>query len=134
MKPLTPPRAALCAALLAGLLCGVGGCGNSVEATTPADSSRTAALLQDALSAWKAGVEHNATTRQTPPFRAADEDWLAGKVLVDFSIAPSTGHPLGNAVLHDATLTISDKQGKPIKRQVVYRVTPEPNSSVIRED
>lgn len=122
-------------AFVCGFVATLSGCGAPAGAAGPLDANRTMETLSKALSAWKSGAAHNALSQDNPPIHVADEDWLSGAKLLDFVIDNTTAaQPIGAAMHHPVTLTLTDKRGRPVKRAVTYRVAVEPTASVIRED
>lgn len=117
---------------IAALLCA--GCGEGIaptqSATDPAQARQT---LTSALDSWKQGQKHAEMPNASPPIRVADEDWLAGGKLQDYSLE-GDGQARGSAVVWRVKLNLKTPQGRTVNKAVDYLVTGAPDASVIRQD
>ena len=110
------------------------GCSRSGPSPTdPAyDSDQARSTLTSALDAWKKG-EAKALTRRNPPIRFVDDDLAAGLRLNDFEIQD----PHGPIALHQdvpVSLSLRDRRGKVINREVHYQIALSPGLAVLRSD
>jgi hypothetical protein len=126
--------AAAGAALLLGLATlAMPGCGSAAASPPPLDPATGVAYLNATLEAWKSGRVHGEVLPGPEGLRAADEDWLAGLRLVEFTVdaGAATQDPSGGLRV-PATLTLRDPRGRSLKRPVVYQVLSDPTPLVVR--
>lgn len=127
-------RLTLALTLLGGVLAVLPGCGSSSAATDMATSPEQAqAVLRQALDAWKSGAAHDALANQSPAIRVADEQWLAGEKLVDYTLQ-SPGTAVGPQVPCPVVLTVKTARGRTVKQTVLYQVSLEPTPMIVRQD
>jgi hypothetical protein len=121
------------AAAALGLAClAAGGCGSPAPAATAnPDQARTA--LREVLESWKRGDACGAPAKLSPAILVADEDWLAGAKLEDYTIEPGD-QMMGTALRCPVSLKIQDPEGKPRTRVALYIVTTDPILRVDRQD
>lgn len=124
------PTAALAAALIA--VC-ASGCNSGRAPSRDLDESAARAALGEALNAWKAGRPHDDPSASDPDFRVADEDWLAGRRLLDFEILPGE-ETVGPRLICPVLLVMEGPGGRRTEARVTYLVTTDPSASVIRAD
>src|SRR5438045_1704888 len=106
-------RHVVCLAAL-GLAAGSAGCGGAAGKAAPrAELDRAQAALQAALDAWKKGGR--------PGAGITDPDWAGGVRLVDYMIYNAEGRP-GEDVRCGVALSLRDRQGKALTKDVVYSV------------
>lgn len=124
------PRALL---LLTPALAWLCGCGGAVTASRPADPERARQALHAALDTWKEGRTRDDAGRLSPPVRVADEDWLAGLLLVDYRMEPGD-RIIGTGLRCPVFLTLRDGRGKVRKKHVIYTINTDPELMVVRQD
>ena len=101
-------------------LAAAAGCGGAAPKSVPqADLDRAQAALQAALDAWKRGGRPGAVQGRTAGM--ADPDWAGGLRLVDYMIYNAEGCP-GEEVRCGVALSLRDRQGKAVTKDVVYAV------------
>lgn len=123
------PRRMLALTLLGALLAICPGCGSSSASTdTAASPEQAQAALRQALDAWKSGAAHDASA-----VRIADEQWLAGETLVDYTL-PDPGAAVGPYVPCPAVLTVKNSRGRTVKQTVLYQVSLDPEPMIVRQD
>lgn len=122
--------AALVAALIA--VC-ASGCGGTQAPSRTLDESLARNVLVEALDSWKAGRPHAKPSPNNPKFRVADEDWLAGRALLDFEILPGE-EAIGSSLSCPALLVLEGPNGRRVESKVTYLVSTDPSPSVIRGD
>ena len=96
------------------------------------DSAHAKYILVTALDAWRAGKTKSLTTRN-PPIRFADDDQIAGMELVDYELEDESApiQPFQNVSI---ILSLKDKGGQIIEKNVEYQVGVEPVLTVLRSD
>ena len=96
------------------------------------DSARAKYILVTTLDAWRAGKTKSLTTRN-PPIRFADDDQIAGMELVDYEFEDESApiQPFQNVSI---ILSLKDKWGQIIEKNVEYQVGVEPVLTVLRSD
>jgi hypothetical protein len=124
------PTAALSAALIA--VC-AWGCGDGRPPGRTLDESLAKQALTRALEGWKAGRPHAEPSESDPDLKVADEDWLAGRALLDFEILPGE-EPIGAALACPVLLSMEGPRGGKAEHRVTYLVSTDPSPSVIRRD
>ena len=87
------------------------------------DSARAKYILITALDAWRAGKTKSLTIRN-PPIRFADDDQIAGMELVDYELEDESA-PI---------LSLKDKHGETIQKDVKYQVGVAHSLTVLRSD
>lgn len=99
---------------------------------TSDDYPAARALLVEALDAWKTGRPTDRTAAGAP-LTFEDEDARAGLALLSYEVhAPPPGWA-GNAGLA-ATLSMRNRQGRPVLRHAEYRVSIRPDPMIRRDD
>lgn len=94
----------------------------------PVEPERAKALLETVLIAWQEGGSCDELRSRTPAIHVADEQWLGGAILSDFSIL--SGEFFGTGMRFPVTLT-----GKSLsRRSVFYLVSTHPVLSVTLAD
>lgn len=101
----------------------VSGCGRI--APPVAEPERAAAIVADALAAWRDGETSAAMRRRSPPVFVADECWVRGDALESFTVGPP--RPFGPATRFLVTLVGPPPLGR---RTVVYTVSTQPSISI----
>jgi hypothetical protein len=102
-----------CLAALAG-----SGCGASVS-QQELDQARDA--VQSGLEAWKKGEPPSRLKALTPPVEFSDDSWARGEKLLDFRLNNAEGKP-GTPLRCTVSLTLQDRRGKTLEKEVVYEV------------
>jgi hypothetical protein len=105
--------------IAAGLAPGLPGCGNAGRPAPQENLDRAQASLQASLDAWKKGAKPNAF--KAPAVELADPDWQAGFRLVDYMIYSTEGRQ-GEGVRCGVVLSMRDRQGKTLSKDVSYRI------------
>ncbi len=93
------------------------GCGKSPP-QQPAD--RAEVLVEQFLDAWSRGVSPEKFAGTNPALQVTDPDWSAGHRLLSFLSAEAK--PAGDTVRCRVALTLRDRQGQKVDREVVYDV------------
>ena len=96
------------------------------------DSARAKYILITALDAWRAGKTKSLTIRN-PPIRFADDDQIAGMELVDYELEDESApiQPFQNVTV---ILSLKDKHGETIQKDVKYQVGVAHSLTVLRSD
>jgi hypothetical protein len=116
----------------AGLLFGLAlaGCGDSVP-KEELDRARDA--VQSGLTAWKQGEKIAKLKTASPPVEFTDDNWHPGQFkLLDFEIKKTEGKP-GTPLRCTVFLSMQDRKGKKIEKDVVYEVRPGSPTVVARD-
>ena len=120
------PLVCLCA-----LVSAASGCG---EAPIPvSDVEHATRLLNETLSAWKAGESVAAQRAKNPPIYVAEELWLERLPLASYRIHGS-GQLVGTNVRFHVTLGLEDRKGKVTERDLYYLLTTSPAYTMARDD
>jgi hypothetical protein len=107
-------------ALLGLAAAAAAGCGGTATQSVPqGELDRAQAALQTALDAWKRDGRPGAVQGRVAGM--ADPDWAGGVRLVDYMIYNAEGRP-GEAVRCGVALSLRDRQGKALTKDVVYSV------------
>lgn len=115
----------LAGALVANLL--ATGCAGRPEYV--AEPDKAAAILEDALGAWRDGASCDDLRKRKPPVHVADERWLRGATLERFTIDKTA--PFGPSTRFEVTLEGPAPLGT---KQVVYLVSTQPAISIALGD
>lgn len=116
--------------VVAALAIAVVGCGGS-SAPLPAETlDKATDGLRASLDAWKKGESFQAWKKKSP-VAFTDADWQAGVKLVDYEIQRVDGRTGENA-RGWVVLTMKDRRGKTVPREVVYEINTE--KAVIARD
>jgi hypothetical protein len=115
--------------------CWLAGCGGgNVVPPPPIDPAAARVALQTALEAWQQGDEPAALRSAEPAIHVADEQWLFGGKLQEFTILDE-GAPQGTQVRFRVRLsTVDAGRSAAAAREVAYLVTPGSVLSIIRDD
>lgn len=113
------------------LLTAVLGCSRGVT-TIEYDASAARRTLVAALDAWKQARGNQLAKRQ-PPIRFVDDDWLGGWQLMDFQIRDDEA-AFGPFRDVPVVVTLRDRTGRTVGKQVRYQVTLKPALAVLRSD
>jgi len=97
----------------------------------PADPGQARAALRAALDAWKQGETPEALKQRRPPVYVHDDDWQAGRRLLDYELAGD--EPFGGELRCRATLSL-DGEGGPATTAAVYGVGVGPTLTITREE
>jgi hypothetical protein len=98
----------------------------------PVNVSQAREALQKILQCWKDGHPPDEMQKASPPVFVQDFDWLAGRQLASFEIAPD--HRTDDVNLHCAVrLRIKSVGGDEVQKDVTYVVTTSPVVTVFRE-
>jgi hypothetical protein len=111
------------------------GCGGgTARIPPPLDPASARQALETALARWQEGEEPAALRTATPAIQVADEQWLFGGKLHEFTILDE-GSAEGTQVRFRVRLRAAD-QGRiaPVSREVAYLVIPGSTLSIIRDD
>jgi hypothetical protein len=109
--------------------CLVVGCGQSLEAA--ADPAAADKALQTALEAWKSGKSPLDLTKASPSIIMNEDDWRAGKRLLDFDMEKSSLS--GRQVRCRVRIKLQDKDDKPVDRNAVYIIDTNPRIVIVRD-
>jgi hypothetical protein len=104
------------------------GCGGGAP---PVNKDRASEVLKVAFDAWKNGDDYDSLAKRTPPLHFNEPAWKAGSKLVDFRIGAVD--MLGRQAKCPVKLTLQDKAGKTIEREIGYLVDTTPNIVIVRE-
>jgi hypothetical protein len=99
-------------------LAAVAGCGR--KSTPEVEAARTA--LQAALDSWKQGEPADRLKARPTPIDFADDERRQGWKLQDYRLGDA--RPDGELIRCTVALTLLDKRGKKIDKEVVYMVAP----------
>jgi hypothetical protein len=88
--------------------------------------------LQTVLESWKNGDQPRALQDRSPKIVVQDVDWEAGRALVDFEIVGAGKFDDAN-LRCPVALTLKEKSGRKVKKQVRYVVGTSPAITVFRE-
>jgi hypothetical protein len=104
------------------------GC-NSAPRVPVSDLAAAQDLLEESLNAWKEGKSVEDLRNQTPPVYVAEDGWLRGNALTEFSI-DGAGEMYGS----NARFTVTLKNNTRGSSQVRYLVTTVPALTIAKED
>jgi hypothetical protein len=114
-------RAPLCA-LLAGLALMAQGC-NKGAPKTPADRAEVA--VEEFLDAWSRGESPDKFASSHPGTTVSDPDWKAGTRLLSFLCAETKPGEQSTPLFRcRVALSLRDRKGKAVNREVTYEVVP----------
>lgn len=116
---------ALPAALALGLGCG--------RAKPSAEMAQAREVLETSLEAWAKGERVTDLQKRSPPIRFADDNWQAGHRLLDFQMGRVRTTP-ERVPSCRVLLSLQDKQGKKLEREVVYQVAVKPDEIIVGRD
>jgi hypothetical protein len=88
-------------------------------------------LLHEVLETWKNGGSLEAL-RQESPIVAQDMEWRTGSALLDYEIVGEGKNDDAN-LRCPVKLTVRDKRGRVVKKQVTYIIGTDPVITVFRE-
>jgi hypothetical protein len=121
---------ARCIALCGILL--VAGCWWKQPDRDPVDSDKFLPALTTALEAWKSGQAESLSARQ-PPIRFANDDWIAGRQLVDYQLNDPDA-PVRPFETVYVTLLLRNAEGRTVQRVVGCQVSSKPGLAVLRSE
>jgi hypothetical protein len=98
----------------------------------PYDSKKAEEILVLALDAWKQG-RIVTLLKRNPPVRFEDEDQRNGLRLVEYRLEPRDT-PVFQFNDIKVILSLRDRRGNKIEKNVVYQITLEPAPAVLRND
>jgi hypothetical protein len=107
------------------------GCSRS-EPKAGYSASEARKTLVTALGAWKQ-AKAGQLAKSQPPIRFVDDDWHGGWQLMDFQVGDAAAL-FGPFQDVPVTLTLRNRSGRTIGKQVKYQVTLEPALAVLRSD
>jgi hypothetical protein len=97
------------------------------------DAGAASTLITSTFQQWKSGRTIDDLRNADPPVYVADDFWLRGYQLTDFSVEnPAEVH--GTNVRLGIKLRLVDLKGKEITHSVNYLVTTTPAMTIARED
>lgn len=85
--------------------------------------------VQTALEAWKKG---ESLAKLGPPLQVTDQDWKAGLRLLDYELKRAEGFQ-GENVRCWVHLSLQDRKGKKLEKEVVYEVRPGDKPVIARD-
>jgi len=106
------------------------GCGKNFD--DPVNPDKASTVLETALAAWKQGEGYGALQQRDPPIYFNEPEWKAGKKLLSFK----TGKVelMGRQARCSVKLSLQDKEGKTIERQISYQIDTTPRVVIAREN
>jgi hypothetical protein len=123
------PRRPLAVGVLLSLLA-LSGCKTD---TAPSQLNQAEVALDRALDAWVRGEPADKLASASPPVQADDPDWKSGVRLLSFLTVESKASPAGPGRFHcRVSLTLQDRAGKKLEKEVLYEVTMGETISVTR--
>jgi hypothetical protein len=115
------------------LLLVLGGCGGSRGLPPAADTEKARAALTTGLEAWKSGQQPDALKSQDPSIFFTDLAWEEGQRLEAYQIAAEI-EPSGQSVVASAVLTLRNRQGAVVKKNVRYLIDTSPAVVIVPGD
>jgi hypothetical protein len=109
--------------------CLLPGCGRSLD--PPADSAEADRALRTALESWKGGKSPGDLEKERPPILMNEDDWRAGKRLLDFKMLD--GSLSGRQVRWRVRITLQDKGNKAVEREATYIIDTTPRIVIVRD-
>lgn len=97
------------------------------------DVDKATVLMTKTLDAWKAGETLDEQRKQSPPVYVADELWLNGAQLKEYSLN-GPGEVFGTNVRFKVKLKLIDSKGAGKERELKYLVSTTPANTIARED
>jgi ligand-binding SRPBCC domain-containing protein len=90
------------------------------------------ASLETGLQAWQKGERPDALQKLTPPLHFRDEDWMKGMRLTAWEITSTNGSVSDLTPRYEVVLSLLDRNGKKIQRQVVYQIERKETIAIVR--
>ena len=108
------------------------GCGGGLRTAEPVDPAAAIEALKATLETWKSGGTVDDLRQRVPEIVAQDMSWISGARLLDYALL---GEPQAvDANLYcSVRLRLSEANGKPTEKSVVYIVGTDPVLTVFRQ-
>lgn len=126
-----PTRALGVLALIAAALAALPGCTGS-GGSGAVDTERAQEVLRTTLDHWKQGDSIDSLKAGSPSIVAQDFDWMAGQTLVSYEVGGESKNEDINLRV-PVRLTLRNKGGKEITKDVNYLVSTRPALTVFRD-
>jgi hypothetical protein len=112
-----------------------GGCGGgrNYEPPASADPAVARSALEKALDCWKLRITPEELQAAQPPITVADEEWRAGRRLVEFQLLAGE-QPLGTSIYWPVRLKVVGTDGREQVADVTYIVCTSPIIHISRQD
>ncbi|HWG41945.1 MAG TPA: hypothetical protein VN688_04105 [Gemmataceae bacterium] len=94
---------------------------------------RGRAILETGLQAWEKGERPDTLQKLDPPVYFRDEDWTKGMRLTAWEITSTNGSVSDLTPRYEVVLTLADRKGKTIRRQVVYQIERKETIAIVRD-
>jgi hypothetical protein len=107
------------------------GCGPGLPAEADPGLARDA--LRNVLDAWQRGDRPEALRAASPAVHVNDPDWSAGRRLARYEIAGEGGRS-GVDLRYAVRLTLTDPNGRAVRKDTAYVVGTSPVLTVVRND
>lgn len=97
------------------------------------DVDKATALITKTFEAWKAGESLDAQRERSEPVYVADEQWLNGAQLKEYTLS-GPGEVFGTNIRFKVKLKMIDNKGAEKEREAKYLVSTTPANTIARED
>jgi hypothetical protein len=98
----------------------------------PVQAEKARETLRAALESWKKGDRVDALQSAAPPIYVIDTEWQGGAKLKDYQIV-SDGDEKDAHLYCPVKLTLQDRGGQEVKKEVIYIISTAPNLTVSRK-
>jgi hypothetical protein len=114
--------------------CLLAGCGASqYEPPSAADPAVARSALEKALNCWRGRITPDELRSAMPPIAFADEDWHAGRRLIEFQLLP--GHQTAGSTLRwPVRLRLAHGSGRERVVEATYVISTDPAIHISRAD